>query len=89
MIQALKKHSIGGACLDVYEEEAGIFFSDLSQTGIDDDVLARLLTFPNVLITSHQAFLTTEALKDIATTTIRNLTAFQAGEDLSQVKVIP
>lgn len=88
LIKALKTHKIGGACLDVYEEEAGIFFSDLSESGIDDDVLARLLTFPNVLVTSHQAFLTTEALGNIATTTIGSITAFESKGDLSAVQVV-
>jgi D-lactate dehydrogenase len=87
LISALKKHLIGGACLDVYEEEAGIFFSDLSEFGIEDDVLARLLTFPNVLITAHQAFLTKEALENIATTTINNLNLFVAGSDLGKFRV--
>ncbi|MDG0815331.1 2-hydroxyacid dehydrogenase [Bdellovibrio svalbardensis] len=73
LINALKTHQIGGACLDVYEEEEGIFFNDQSIEGIEDDILARLTTFPNVLITSHQAFLTKEALANIATTTIQNL----------------
>lgn len=79
LIKALKKKTIAGAALDVYEEEQGVFFSDLSGTGIDDDVLARLTTFPNVLITSHQAFLTYEALKNIAETTIQNISAFEKG----------
>ncbi len=87
LITALKKHLIGGACLDVYEEEEGIFFSDLSEVGITDDVLARLLTFPNVLITSHQAFLTREALKNIAETTIFSITKFERHEDLGSVVV--
>jgi D-lactate dehydrogenase len=87
LIDALKAHKIGGACLDVYEEESGIFFSDFSEVGIDDDLLARLLTFPNVLVTSHQAFLTREALQNIAQTTIQSLTRFEAGQDLSNVQV--
>jgi D-lactate dehydrogenase len=87
LIQTLKKHAIGGAALDVYEEEAGLFFSDFSTVGIDDDLLARLLTFPNVLITSHQAFLTHEALHNIAATTIENITAFETGKILNQVKL--
>ena len=80
LIQALKRKQIGGACLDVYEEEEGVFFCDLSETGVNDDTLARLLTFPNVTITSHQAFLTREALEKIATTTINNLTLFEEGK---------
>ena len=87
LIAALKKHLIGGACLDVYEEEEGVFFSDHSEAGITDDVLARLLTFPNVLITSHQAFLTRDALKNIAETTVSSLTKFERHEDLGSVVV--
>lgn len=87
LLQALKTHSIAGACLDVYEEEAGVFFHDLSESGIDDDLLARLLTFPNVLLTSHQAFLTHEALTNIAETTISSITKFENGESLKGVEV--
>ena len=65
--------------LDVYEEEEGIFFEDLSGTVLQDDDLARMLTFPNALITSHQAFLTNEALDDIARTTMANLHALANG----------
>lgn len=82
LIDALKKGAVGGACLDVYEEEEGIFFRDLSDRVLLDDVLARLMTFPNVLITSHQAFLTREALANIAETTLGNVTAFERGEPL-------
>ena len=87
LIAALKKHRIGGACLDVYEEEEGVFFSDHSEVGITDDVLARLLTFPNVLITAHQAFLTREALKNISETTISSITKFEKHKDLGSVVV--
>jgi D-lactate dehydrogenase len=73
LIAALKAGRIGGVALDVYEEEEGIFFEDLSGQPLQDDELSRLLTFPNVLITAHQAFLTREALSQIASTTIRNL----------------
>jgi len=73
LIEVLKKKHIGGACLDVYEEEQDYFFSDLSNQIIDDDTLARLLTFPNVVLTSHQGFLTHEALNEIAKTTLSNL----------------
>ncbi len=89
LMKALKCHSIGGACLDVYEEEEGVFFSDWSEAGIADDVLARLLTFPNVLVTSHQAFFTQEALENIADTTISSLSKFESGLDLSDVRVTP
>lgn len=76
LIKGLKKKKIGSAGLDVYEEEGEFFFEDLSETGIPDDVLARLLSFPNVLVTSHQAFLTHEALGSIADTTITNLDSY-------------
>jgi D-lactate dehydrogenase len=75
LIQALKSGHLSGVGLDVYEEEEGIFFEDLSGDVLHDDDLARLLTFPNVLITSHQAFLTAEALTDIARTTVANISA--------------
>lgn len=87
LIKALKAHTIAGACLDVYEEEAGIFFTDFSESGINDDCLARLLTFPNVLITSHQAFLTTDALTNIATTTIESISLYEKSGNLDSVKV--
>lgn len=76
LIKALKLKQIGGAGLDVYEEEDGIFAQDLSSGGLDDDLLARLITFPNVLITAHQAFLTHEALANIAQTTFENIENF-------------
>src|SRR5215510_14311937 len=75
LIEALKSGHLAGVGLDVYEEEEGIFFEDLSGDVLHDDDLARLLTFPNVLITSHQAFLTAEALTDIARTTVANISA--------------
>ena len=73
MIQALKTEHLDGVALDVYEEEEGVFFEDLSDQVLHDDDLSRLLTFPNVLITSHQAFLTREALSEIARVTTENL----------------
>ena len=76
LIKALKTRSIGGAGLDVYEEEEKIFFEDWSNTIIQDDVLARLITFPNVILTGHQAFLTDEALTAIANTTLENIDLF-------------
>jgi D-lactate dehydrogenase len=82
LIQSLKQKRIGGACLDVYEEEEGVFFCDLSESGLADDTLARLLTFPNVSITAHQAFLTQEALKNIAETTLGSITTFENGGPL-------
>jgi D-lactate dehydrogenase len=80
LIDGLKSGQIGLAGLDVYEEEAGIFFHDVSNRVLSDDVLARLLTFNNVVITSHQAFLTQEALANIADTTLANLAEFQSGK---------
>jgi len=82
LIDSLKRNHVGAAGLDVYEEEENIFFHDLSEKGIQDDILARLLTFPNVLITSHQGFLTHEALSNIAETTMSNITDFEAGRTL-------
>lgn len=79
VIDALKAGRLGSLALDVYEEEADLFFEDLSDRVITDDVFSRLLTFPNVLITGHQAFFTAEALAQIAATTIANITAFERG----------
>ena len=80
LIEALKSGRLGGVALDVYEEEEGVFFEDLSGQILHDDELARLLTFPNVLITAHQAFLTQEALAEIARVTAANLAAFASGQ---------
>jgi len=79
VIEALKSGRIGALGLDVYEEEADLFYEDLSSTVIQDDVFARLLTFPNVLITGHQGFFTREAIANIAETTLANATAFERG----------
>lgn len=79
VIDALKRGRIGGLALDVYEEEGDVFFRDLSEFALADDVLARLLTFPNVVMTAHQAFFTREAMDAIAGTTIANLAAFARG----------
>ena len=76
-IAALKSGSLGSLGIDVYEEEADLFFRDLSDEVIRDDVFARLLTFPNVVVTGHQAFFTADALEAIARTTIANLDAFE------------
>ncbi|MEM6561036.1 MAG: NAD(P)-dependent oxidoreductase, partial [Planctomycetota bacterium] len=81
VIDALKTKKLGALGLDVYEEEDGLFFDDHSADILDDDTFARLLTFPNVLITGHQAFFTREALDQIARTTVANLDAFEAGGD--------
>jgi len=77
VIRGLKRGHIGSLGLDVYEEEASLFFEDLSENFIPDDVFARLLTFPNVLITGHQGFFTAEALAAIADITIANISAFE------------
>ena len=82
LVHALKHGHIGGIGMDVYEEESKYFFSDWSTDIMTDDVLARLLTFPNVIITGHQAFLTTNALKNLADTTLENIRAFAANEEL-------
>jgi len=80
LIEALKTGKVGSVALDVYEEEEGIFFEDLSGEVLQDDELARLLTFPNVLITAHQAFLTDEALAEISRVTVENLRNFASGQ---------
>jgi D-lactate dehydrogenase len=79
VIEALKSGKVGSLGLDVYEEEEQIFFEDRSGLIISDDVFSRLLTFPNVIITGHQAFFTREALENIAATTIYNITKFESG----------
>ncbi len=80
LIQALKSGRLGGVALDVYEEEEGLFFEDLSGQVLQDDELSRLLTFPNVLITAHQGFLTREALTEIARVTVENVLRLDAGQ---------
>ena len=82
LLQGLKSKKIGGAALDVYEEESELFFEDFSQEIINDDTLSLLISLPNVIVTSHQAFFTEEALRNIAETTIENLTAYFAGAPL-------
>src|SRR4029078_12549339 len=89
LIDALKARRVGAAGLDVYEEEEGVFYQNLSELPLQDDVLARLLTFPNVLITSHQAFLTREALTNIATTTLQNIADFENGKRLTNKVCLP
>lgn len=87
LLQALKDKRVGGAGLDVYEEETDMFFEDYSGYVIQDDVLALLVTMPNVIITSHQAFLTNEALHKIAEVTLFNLKQFFSGESLQNAVV--
>ncbi len=79
VIDGLKKEKIGYLGIDVYEQETDFFFEDLSEEIIYDDLLARLLSFPNVLVTSHQGFFTDEALEQIAGTTLQNLADFENG----------
>jgi D-lactate dehydrogenase len=89
LIDGLKTGEVGAAGLDVYEEESEYFFEDRSDAVITDDLLARLLTFPNVLITSHQAFLTRDALDAIAATTVENIRQYLAGrrgEEINEVR---
>lgn len=76
LLAGIKSRHIGAACLDVYEEEADIFFEDFSGHIVNDDILARLISMPNVIVTSHQAFLTEEALSNIAETTVMNIKEF-------------
>lgn len=83
VIEGLKSGQIGYLGLDVYEQEADLFFEDLSDQLIKDDVFERLLTFPNVVITGHQAFFTQEALTNIAETTFANINAFSQGETIT------
>lgn len=88
LLDALNNGTIRGAGLDVYEEEGDFFFEDMSDTIIKDDVLALLISRPNVLLTSHQAFLTREALRNIAVTTLENLNDFFGGKELvNEVKI--
>jgi D-lactate dehydrogenase len=81
-IEALKSGQLGGMAIDVYEQEAEIFFQDLSSTVIKDDVIQRLVSFPNVIVTGHQAFFTREALGEILETTLANVSDFAAGRPL-------
>ncbi len=85
LVFALKNKKIGGAVLDVYEEESKYFFNDWSEDVITDDILIRLLTFPNVIITSHQAFLTEEAMAAIATTTMENAHQYEKEDILDNL----
>lgn len=82
VIEGLKSGKIGSLGIDVYEQEENLFFQDLSEAIIQDDVISRLMSFPNVLITAHQGFFTEEALSQIAETTLSNVKAFKNGERL-------
>ena len=86
LLAAIKARRVGAACLDVYEEEGDLFFEDNSGHILEDDTLARLISMPNVIVTSHQAFLTNEALENIAQTTVENLIAlFDTGKCENEV----
>ena len=76
LLEGIKARKVGAACLDVYEEESDVFFEDNSGHIMEDDTLARLISMPNVIVTSHQAFLTKEALSNIAEVTTKNIVAF-------------
>ena len=76
LLSAIKSRRVGAACLDVYEEESELFFEDFSGHILEDDTLARLISMPNVIVSSHQAFLTEEALSNIAEVTVNNLLEF-------------
>ena len=87
MLDAIKSRKISGACLDVYEEESDVFFIDKSNHIMDDNILLQLIAMPNVIITSHQAFLTNEALDNIAETTINNVVSFFENNSISENEV--
>lgn len=87
LINGIKVEIVGAACLDVYEEEGEVFYEDFSSTVIQDDRLVRLIAMPNVIVTSHQAFLTKEALDNIAKTTISNIASFFAGNPTAETEV--
>ncbi len=84
LLEGIKERKIGAACLDVYEEESDVFFADKSGHILNDDVLARLISMPNVIVTSHQAFLTSEALDSIAKVTFENIRSFYERNELIQ-----
>lgn len=87
LINGIKDKKVGAACLDVYEEESEFFFEDFSGHIVRDDTLTRLIAMPNVIVTSHQAFLTKEALENIAETTVNNIERFFAGNTCNEVTV--
>ena len=82
LLEGIKTRKIGAACLDVYEEEADIFFEDRSGHILNDDLLSRLISMPNVIVTSHQAFLTEEALNNIAETTVNNIRSYYENDGI-------
>jgi D-lactate dehydrogenase len=85
IIEALKKKHLGGLAIDVYENEEGLFFKNHEGEILDDDVIARLMSFPNVLVTGHQAFFTVESLREIAAITLDNLRCFEEGKECKNV----
>ena len=86
LLAGIKSRKVGAACLDVYEEESELFFEDNSGHILEDDTLARLISMPNVIVTSHQAFLTEDALENIAETTVANIVSvFEKGECPNEV----
>lgn len=85
IIEALKKKQIGGLAIDVYENEEGLFFKNHEGEIMEDDVIARLMSFPNVLVTGHQAFFTVESLREIASITVNNLTCWDEGKECKNV----
>ena len=89
VVEALKSRKVGFLAIDVYEEEASLFFEDRSSDIIDDDTFARLLTFPNVIVTGHQAFLTDHALRNIAETTVQSLMEFSSGVPCTHAVPLP
>ena len=88
LIQGILDKKVGAACLDVYEEEGDVFYEDLSGHILQDDKLVRLIAMPNVIVTSHQAFLTSEALDKIASTTVNNLVRFFSGDPDETTEVV-
>lgn len=88
LINGIKEKKVGAACLDVYEEEGDLFYEDFSGHIVQDDKLVRLIAMPNVIVTSHQAFLTNEALDNIAATTVSNLVKFFSGEPDAATEVV-
>ena len=87
LINGIKERKVGAACLDVYEEEGDFFYEDFSGHIVEDDKLVRLISMPNVIVTSHQAFLTEEALDNIAATTVNNLVRFFQGDPDTSTEV--
>ena len=85
LIEGLKSGKIGGAGLDVYEEESEVFFEDKSNEIVDDEELSLLLSFPNVVMSSHQGFFTREAMQQIAMVTMENIAHFEKGEFINEV----